>query len=290
VLDPSGQDGNDETVIGEHQPEGVPRVRPGTPLGEACLRQGLEILGMFSTERPWLRVGDIARELGLSPLDAHAQVSAMHRMRLVREGPGSSYGLGTGPPDVAMDAVKATGVARRARAELIELHRRTGCPVTLAMLDGIELFVTDRGANGKEATVEMTIALDRHLPLHATALGKVLLAYLPEHHEQALAERLKLEPFTRLTITDRRALLRHLQEVRSLGLAVEDREHLPHRRCLAAPVRNADRRAIASVGIRMGELDSSLGLLLDRYSQPLLQSAAGLSQALRYARLDWPGL
>jgi DNA-binding IclR family transcriptional regulator len=299
-------------VIRGQQPEGegyLPRAEGADgPQGTTSLRHGLEILGLFSSERRWLRIGEIAAELGLNPLDAHAQVSAMRRMRFVRQGPGRRYGLGPGPRDVAMDAVRATGVARRTRAHLLDLQRDTGCSVVLAMLDGTELLVVDRAApaagaqaaggqaadgqtacpqQGESPKVEMTIGLDRRAPFHATALGKVLLAYLPEHHEQSLVERLALEAFTPRTITDKAMLFKHLQDVRRQGLASEDREHLPHRRCLAAPVRGGGRRVVAAVGVRLRELDTPLQALVERYRPSLLAAAAQLSEALRYARLDW---
>lgn len=294
ALDPSDGDGNDLVVIGGPQPDGEghlpPSARKDAPLGGASLRHGLEILGLFSAERPWLRIGEIAQELGLSPFAAHAQVDAMQRMQFVRQGPGRRYGLGPGPADLAMDAIRATGIARRARASLIGLHRLTSCTVTLAMLDGTELTVADRGMGAGDPRVEMTIGIDRPLPPHAAALGKVLVAYLPERYEQALVDTLTLEEFTPWTITDKRALLRHLQQVRTHGLAVEDREHMPQRRCLAVPVRGADRRVIAAVGLRVRESDLPLKALIERHETPLLETARRLSQALRYAQLDWPEL
>jgi DNA-binding IclR family transcriptional regulator len=281
-------------VIGGPQPDGegyLPSsAHTDAPLGGASLQHGLEILGLFSAERPWLRIGEIAQELGLSPFAAHAQVDAMQRMQFVRQGPGRRYGLGPGPADLAMDAIRATGLARRARGSLVGLHRMTGCTVILAMLDGTELAVADRGMGAGDPQVEMTIGIDRRLPAHASALGKVLVAYLPERYEQALVDTLALDAFTPWTIIDKRALLRHLQQVRTRGLAVEDREHMPHRRCLAAPVRGADRRVIAAVGLRVRELDVHLETLIERHAGPLLETAGRLSQALRYAQLDWPEL
>lgn len=191
---------------------------------------------------------------------------------------------------MAMDAIRATGVARRARTHLLDLQRDTGCLVVLAMLDGTELLVADRPGKTAGSQVEMTIGLDRRAPFHATALGKVLLAYLPEHLEQDLVQSLTLEAFTPRTITDKTALFKQLQDVRSHGLASEDREHLPHRRGLAAPVRGRDRRVVAAVGVRLAELDTPLQDLVERHRRRLLAAAARLSEALRHACLDWPEL
>jgi DNA-binding IclR family transcriptional regulator len=269
---------------GKAPPIGADMQRAGAP----SLRYGLQILGLFSSERRWLRIGEIASELGLSPLEAHVYVSAMRRMRLVREGPGRRYGLGSGPPDLGMAAIRAAGIARRARQHLIALRQRTGSPVTLAMLDGTELLVVDRNTGGDRTTLEMTIDLDRRLPAHATALGKVLLAYLPEHREHACVEAVVPQALTRRTITDKRELLKHLQQVRDRGFAVEDREYTSHRRCMAAPVRGSNRRVVAAVGIAIADEQRGLEELVDRHSAALLHAAQRLSGALQHTRVDWP--
>lgn len=256
------------------------------------LRHGLAILGLFSEERQWMKMGEIAEAIGLSPFDAHLQVAAMRRMNFIEEGAHRRYGLGSGPPDPTV-AIRAMGIVRHTRALLLDLQRLVQCPVTLAMLDGTELVVVDRAAAASSPRLEMTIDLYRRLPAHATALGKVLLAYLPEHREQALVGEMKLKAFTPFTITDKRKLLRELQRVRSNALATEDREHLPHRRCVALPVRGAEQRVIAAVGLTLTDPDTPLATLLERHTGALEVAAGRLSDALRHARIDgseidWP--
>lgn len=275
-------------------------ARPGVRAGASArvgaptvsLRHGLAILGLFSAERRWLRMGEIAEEIGLGPVDAHMQVMAMRHMNLLQEGSERRYGLGSGPPD-PMVAVRAMGIVRHTRSHLLALQRLAGCPVTLAMLDGAELVVVDRAATSSSGGLEMTIDLYRRLPAHATALGKVLLAYLPEHREQQLVAQMKLKARTPFTLTDRRRLLRELQHVRNRALALEDREHLPHRRCIAAPVRGADQRVIAAVGLAFTDPELPLERLVERHVGSLRVAATRLSDALRHARIDvaeidWP--
>lgn len=273
---------------GDRNPPRAPSEH-GRPSGGASLRYGLQILGLFSAERQWLRIGEIAHELGLSPLAAHAEVSAMRRMQLVREGPDRRYGLSAGPPELGLSAVRSVGMARHARPHLLALQRRTGLPVALATLDGTELLVVDRSHMG-ERKVEMTIDLDHRLPAHATALGKVLLAYLPEHREQAMVESIELPRTTSRTIVDRRQLLKHLQLVRTRGMALEDREYVLHRRCIAVPVRGAARHVIAALGLTMADTQTPLKELADRYEAYLTATAQRLSAKFKHAQVDWPAL
>lgn len=256
------------------------------------LRHGLEILGLFSSERRSMRMGEIAEAIGLSPLDTHLQVAAMRRMNFIQESAERRYSLGCGPPDPTV-AIRAMGIVRHTREHLLALQKLAQCPVTLAMLDGTELVVVDRAAAASSPQLEMTVDLYRRLPAHATALGKVLLAYLPEHREHAVVAEMELKALTPFTITDKRRLLRELQRVRSRALATEDREHLPHRRCIAVPVRGAEQRVIAAVGLAFKETATPLASLLQRHSHALEVAAARLSDALRHAsvdgsEVDWP--
>jgi DNA-binding IclR family transcriptional regulator len=258
------------------------------------MRNGLTILGLFSAERRWWRMGEIADATGLSPFAAHLHITAMRRLNLIQEGPERRYGLGSGPPDPAA-AIRAMGLIRRTRAHLTALQRLVHCPVTLAMLDGTELVIVDRAVSPSLPRLEMTIDLYRRLPAHATALGKVLLAYLPEHREHAVVEQMTLGALTPFTITDKRKLLKDLQRVRSSSIAIEDREHLPHRRCIAAPVRGAHNRVIAAVGLTITDPDTPVQQLVDRYTASIAAAAAKLSDALRHADIDgsdvdWPRL
>lgn len=260
----------------------------------ASVRSGLQILGLFSQRRPWLRMSEIASATGLSQFEARMQLAAMRRMNLVQEDATSRYGLGPGPPDPTV-AIRAMGIVRQTRAHLVELQRVARCPVMLAMLDGTELVVVDRAVAPGSPRLEMTIDLYRRLPAHATAFGKVLLAFQPEHREQELVADLELEPLTPFTITDRQQLLRELQRVRSDGLAIEDREHMAHRLCIAAPVRGAHNRVIAAVGIVIVDSSDPLEELVQSHCEPIAAAASGLSMALRHAEvdgsdLDWPCL
>lgn len=258
------------------------------------LRNGLEILSLFTRERPWWQMGEIAEAIGASPFDTHMQVTAMRHMNFIEETADRRYGLGTGPTDPTV-AIRAMGIVRHTRTHLVALQRQVCYPVTLAMLDGTELVVVDRAVAPSSPRLEMTIDLYRRLPAHATALGKVLCAYLPEHREQALVAEMRLKRLTPFTITDRRLLLRELQRVREEALAVEDREHLAHRRCIAVPVRGAHQRVIAAVGIAISDPDTPLEDLVMRYRDPVDAAAARLSHALRHAEfdgsdVDWPRL
>jgi DNA-binding IclR family transcriptional regulator len=75
-----------------------------------------------------------------------------------------------------------------------------------------------------------------NVPLHCTALGKVLLAYAEPVTREELLDRLDFEPRTRHTITDRNVLERELELIVRRGWAVDEEENDDGLACVAAPV------------------------------------------------------
>lgn len=86
-------------------------------------------------------------------------------------------------------------------------------------------------------------------PLHATALGKVLLAYLPSAERDELLGELPLARLTARTIVDREQLREELDRVREAGFAVDDEESVEGARCVAAPVLVESGRAVAAISV-----------------------------------------
>lgn len=101
--------------------------------------------------------------------------------------------------------------------------------------------------------VRMVSATGRRLPAHCTAVGKMLLAGLPE---AVLEERLdantagrELVRMTPRSITDPDALRAALAEIRILGVAGEQQESNPDVSCVAAPVRDRSGRVVAALSV-----------------------------------------
>ena len=117
------------------------------------------------------------------------------------------------------------------------------------------------GAQG-EQLVLTSLRVGRRLPLHCTALGKVLLGCSPENvreaYDRALAEAGGLGARTPNTIVDRDKFFEHVRTVAGAGFALDLEECEPGLCCAAAPVHDASGRMIAALSVsgpafRLGE-------------------------------------
>lgn len=86
-------------------------------------------------------------------------------------------------------------------------------------------------------------------PVHCTALGKAMLAYLPEQDVKTIVELRGMPKFTRTTITTCSRLLVELAKVRRRGYAINDGEMVEASRCVAVPILNTSHEPVAAISI-----------------------------------------
>jgi len=120
-------------------------------------------------------------------------------------------------------------------------------------------------------------------PIHATAVGKAILAFLPKAERASLLARLSLERFTPKTIVTREDLKAELKRIRANGCATDDEEHIEGIRCIAAPVFAYSGKAVASI-CAIGPRSRMTLQRLHDLRAPMLAQAQALS-----ARLGWTG-
>jgi IclR family acetate operon transcriptional repressor len=125
---------------------------------------------------------------------------------------------------------------------LNNLASQVGAAANLGVLEGSRLIIVRQAVGCDRAPVQPPGAT---LPLHATAMGKVLLAELQMRGHAAGP----LPRLTDRTICDPAVLARELKQIKMRGIALDDEESLPGRRCLAAPVRDELGQCVAAISI-----------------------------------------
>jgi DNA-binding IclR family transcriptional regulator len=138
-------------------------------------------------------------------------------------------------------------LAERARPHLERLAAAAGETAHLCILDDGEVLYLEKVEPTR--TVRVPSSVGQRNPAHCTAVGKALLAHLPEAEVDVVIRRRGLKSFTPNTITSPTLLKRELKAVRERGYAVDDEEIDEGLRCIGAPVRDASGRVVASMSI-----------------------------------------
>jgi DNA-binding IclR family transcriptional regulator len=166
-----------------------------------------------------------------------------------------------------------------ARPHLSALSSRTGQTTHLVILDGKEGVYLDK-VEGEKAVIRYS-RIGRRVPLHCSAVGKVLLAFLKPGEAEELLRSYSFTAHTAATIRDMETLLRELERVREAGYAVDDQENEPGVKCGATPVRDHSGTVVAAISISTVVSAVDDGLFRE-YVDLLREEADRISKQLGY--------
>ena len=240
----------------------------------------LGILGAFDVEHPTLTLSEIARRTGLPLATAHRLIGELVAWRALNRGPDGGYTIGVRLWEAGLLSPLHTRLREVAVPYLHDLYDATRENVHLAVRDGGEALYVEKFAGHR--AVPIVSRVGGRLPLHATGVGKALLAFAGPAAIASYVEA-PLVRCTPYTITEPGRLNRELTEVRRRGWA-QTREEMTLGSCsVAVPVLGAERIALASLGI----VAHSLGVNLERLV-PALRGAADQVAARLAATVDDP--
>jgi IclR family pca regulon transcriptional regulator len=264
----------------------IPSLRD--PRFSQSLERGLAILSCFTPARPVLGIADIADHLGMSRSTTHRYVITLVALGYLEQGASRKYRLGLRVTDLGMSALNSTELREHSYPYLQELRERTSYTVALGVLDGPEALLIDRvrsfrrGPNGGN----LDLQAGSRLPAYCSSIGKLLLANLPEAYQREVFTSMKLTKRGPNTITSKKALRDHLEQVRTAGLGVDDEELAEWIYSISTPVRNEDRDVVAAVSIAAHSSMISLEEMIDALSPHLVSTADHISARLGYRRDD----
>ncbi len=144
-----------------------------------------------------------------------------------------------------------------ARPVLWELWKSTQETVNLAVLDQNTVLYVEVMESPHEFRLSSRVGARR--PLHATALGKVLAAFLPDDVKDSILSTITFQPFTQKTIMNMVQLRRELQKIQRQGYALDDEEAVPGARCVSAPILDSRGAAVGAVSVSGPVTRLSLG-------------------------------
>lgn len=264
------------------QPSGEPSKERG---GVQSIERAFAILEEVARHRAGIRLGDLSRRVGLHNSTTFHLVKTMVQLGYLRQMPGTKlYRIGRPLFTLASSALDETEMVAMATPILEDLSKATEESAHFAVRSGDEIVVLARTAGTGAFQLAERAGVVR--PAHCTALGKILLAALPQKQLDAFLERQPLPVLTPKTITDPKLLRREIDEARRAGIAYDDGEFNSEVRCAAVAVRNFSGQVIGAIGISAPVWRISLPALQDK-ARLVRESAVRLSAEFGYTH---PGI
>ena len=200
------------------------------------LERGLLVLETFSRERPALTLSDVARLTGLTRASARRILLTLDRLGYVRSQE-RLFSLAPRVLNLGWAYMSSLGIAELAQPLIRELAVELEEAVSIAILDWPDVVYLARVYPPRRVYAS-TLSVGSRLPAHATAVGRVLLAALPD---TTLNEYLAtpLARYNERTVCDPGELRALIETVRRRGWAISDQEVEVGIRSVAAPIRDA---------------------------------------------------
>lgn len=210
--------------------------------------RALRVIEVLAERGSGCGLTELSTILGINKAVAYRILLTLMEHRYVVQDPETSrYALGMKLFELGSAVVNRTGLRKAALGPMGELGRHCRETINLAVLDGTEAVYVDRIECAEPLRADLQVG--RRVPSYCSALGKVLLAYLPSGELEKVLDLITFRRYTPRTITDADTLRRHLEQVRRAGFSLDDEEYVPGVRCLGAPVFNHRGEVVAAVSI-----------------------------------------
>lgn len=214
-----------------------------------AVERAIAILEMLSAgpRRP----ADVAEALAIHRTTALRLMQDLERGGLARHREDGTFAVGhrlAGLAQAALDQFDLRGLGHN---HLVSLAAVLGATVHLATIDGDRVVYVDKVE--PHGTVRLYSEVGKPVRLHASGIGKAILAFAPETDRARLLHRYVFERFTPTTVVGAEAFRAHLAAIRARGWAVDDGEYESFVNCVAVPVKDstgAVRTAISVTALR----------------------------------------
>ena len=243
------------------------------------IEKGLKILSLFNQDRNKFSLSEISRLTKINKTSSYRFVNTFLELGFLRKNPETKM-ISLGPKAIALGHGFLRGfdlleVIKPIVDNAVKTYKAT---VDVALLDGDALLIVYRRETGNTLTYRLPTVTRS---LHCSAIGKSVLAFLPEDQ---LAEMIKLSPLVRKTqnsIVNQQKLLEELRTIRKHGYAINREEFIIGLIAIGAPLINiGSERAVGAVSFDFPTPQISIHEMEKKYAEAILELAREISDVL----------
>src|SRR5271166_3373149 len=245
-----------------------------------ALQRGLRLLQLFSESPHGLTAKQVAGRSRLPVSTVHRFLANLESAAFLNCGGDGVYQLGIACFAIGQAALGQLDIRRVSLPYLEELNRKTRETIHLTLRHGLSAVYVEKLDSPEQLRIYSRIGAA--VPLYCTAVGKVMLAYMPDEERERVLPQLALKHLTPNTVGSLQELKAELYRVRKNGYACDLEEHELHIRCVAAPIWDHQGAVSASLSITAPVVRMAVTRL--RQLAPLIQSAGlQISRELGYS-------
>jgi DNA-binding IclR family transcriptional regulator len=249
--------------------------------GAGAVPKALRVLETVAGRKRPLSIAEIAAALDLPQPTAHRIVGVLDRLGFLGREPGRRRIVeGARLVGLSLDALQAAASSGSRHAVLAALAKKTGESCNLGVMAGGHVVYVDRVES--QWPLGLRFEPGSRVPLHCTAIGKLLLSQLREDALEAQLANGPLTRYTATTIVEPRRLKAELGRIRSQGYSTDNQEFMSGVVCIAVPV-TGPRNGGVCAGLAISAAEARLTLAgVRRFLPDLRKAATRLARSLAH--------
>ncbi len=241
--------------------------------------KALRVLEAVAARKRPMSIAEIATALDMPQPTTHRIVGTLEKLGFVGREPGRRRVIEGGRlVSLGLNVLQAAASNSAPHAVLSALARKTGESCNLGVMAGGNVVYIDRVES--HWPLGLRFEPGSRVPLHCTAIGKLMLSRLPAAALNAHLASGSLTRYTATTITDARRLKAELERIRRQEYSIDDQEFMSGVVCIAVPVRGP-RNGDVCAGLAISAAEARLTLAgIKRFLPDLRAAAAKLARSL----------
>lgn len=226
--------------------EKLAQEKPTKTIGSVT--KAIEVIEYIAYSKKELGVTEISNGLNYGASGTYHLLNTLKQCHIiVQDEDTKKYSLGLKLWKIGMLAYGKNDISNILRPYLKKLKDATGETANLTILDNNHIVYVAQEESDK--LVKMFTTTGAIAPLHCTAAGKVLLAYMEKEEREDLLDSITLDKFTEKTIVTKAALIEEMQQIKKVGYGFDYEERELGVSCIAAPVFDLHGEALACITI-----------------------------------------
>lgn len=225
-----------------------PGAKGSDPYQLQSLDRAVSVLELLGESEGPLSLADVCERMSLHKSTAHRALMVLERCALIERTPENRFRLGLKLYELGTRAVEQIDLRARVHPWFRRLSAQVGETIHLGVLQKTTVVYLDK-VEPSNRRVWLASRIGASNPVHCTAMGKAMLAFLPEREMHDILARIRYTRLTPRTLCTPEALMRSLDRVRRRGYSIDDEEAEAGVRCVGAPILNDAGRPVAAVSV-----------------------------------------
>jgi len=222
--------------------------RQADPYQLQSLDRAVAVLDLLGESEGPLGLADVCERMDLHKSTAHRALMVLERCGLIERTPENRFRLGLKLYELGTRAVEQIDLRARVHPWFRRLSAQVGETVHLGVLQKTSVVYLDK-MEPSNRRVWLSSRIGTSNPVYCTAMGKAMMAFLPEELQGEIMARIRFVRYTHRTLMTPEALMRSLDRVRRRGYAIDDEEVEEGVRCIGAPILNETGYPMAAVSV-----------------------------------------